>query len=469
MAVRIAFGLILAVPFFWGLGGEEFHGDESHWVSSGRRAWWLVTSGRWGDEEWREQFYFYSQPQVGKLLIGAAQAAAGVSGEAPVYDYDWQRLPHENAAAGRVPEARAVLAARMPGALLGWAGCIALWWLSAALGAPHAGPVAALLLASQPLWLANARRAGLDVPALTLGLLAAGAALAGLRRRSLGWWAAAGTLAGFSVGTKYVGLLSALAAAPALLAVVRTKVASGRAAVGAVLAAGVGALVFVATNPALWADPWNGLNVSVGFLSEQAEGMRHTVPEFRSPLWVAAQMVDRVFWPLGGPRLVERSMPEPLVPGTYGTPIVALGVMVALTGLLRGRQRVMVVAASWSALVFVALMLSLPTWWERWHLPLVPPLVLLAALGLERLPRAAWWSKRVPLAWALAGAQYVAALALLPSYLGKGFGQLVMTPVGALAHLVTLAWTLVTLVSLALPHFRAGRGKHQDGGAEEDG
>ena len=231
-----------------------------------------------------------------------------------------------------------------------------------------------------------------------------------------------------------------------------------RAVLGVGVAACVAVLVFVGTNPALWGDPWHGVNVSLGFLSEQSEGMRHTVPEFRSPLWVAGQMVDRVFWPLGGPLVVERSMPEPLKPGTYGTPIVALGALVLPLVWRRVSWEAIVAAGVWTAVVFVALALSLPTWWERWHLPLVPPLVLLASLGLERVPRG----------WALVAAQNVSALALLPSYLGKGFGQLVMTPAGAVAHLGALAWVSVTLVSLARLQLRA-RGERRAHGSAQGG
>jgi hypothetical protein len=80
-------------------------------------------------------------------------------------------------------------------------------------------------------------------------------------------------------------------------------------------------------------------------------------------------------------------------------------------------------------------------------------------MGLERVPRGQ----------ALAAAQYVSALALLPSFLGKGFGQLVMTPVGAVAHLAALAWTLTALVSLALLRHRASGESEQDGSAQEGG
>jgi hypothetical protein len=41
--------------------------------------------------------------------------------------------------------------------------------------------------------------------------------------------------------------------------------------------------------------------------------------------------------------------------------------------------------------------------------------------------------------WLLVGSQYLGALAVEPSFLGKGFGALVLTPVGAAAHLGALA------------------------------
>jgi hypothetical protein len=47
--------------------------------------------------------------------------------------------------------------------------------------------------------------------------------------------------------------------------------------------------------------------------------------------------------------------------------------------------------------------------------------------------------------WLLVGGQYLGALAVEPSFLGKGFGALVLTPGGATALLVALAATLIIL------------------------
>jgi 4-amino-4-deoxy-L-arabinose transferase-like glycosyltransferase len=479
--VRCAIAAALALPFFWRLDAEEFHGDESHWTSSGRQAFFLATSGRLDDPQWRDEFYFYSQPQVGKLLIGAAQALGGYRGSSPVYDYDWQLVFDQNRIAGRVPAPGALLAARVPSATAGWLGCLLLWALATQLGIPTVGPLAAVLLASHPLWLANSRRAGLDTPALCLGLASAFAMLCASRpllkpsragaidellsfraqrgisadARSklaiqiarLAWWLLAGALLGLAAGTKYVGLLAVVAAAPPLLwRLVALRCWS--ILPGVALATVVFCLVFFRTNPALYQDPITEVRVSIGFLADQAEGMRLAFPEFRSPVWVAAEIVDRAIWPAGGPHILDRTLPEPLRPGTYGTPIVALGAVIALVALTRRdrfpRLRLpgTVFAGLWSAGVFLLLAESVPTWWERWHLPLVPPLVLLAAAGLASLGQAR-------LAWALSGAQLVSAVAMEPSFLGRGFGALVTTPAGAIAHLGALAYTLVTLVLLA--------------------
>lgn len=472
-ALLLALGL--AVPFFWALDAEEFHGDESHWISSGQQAFHFVREGRLTDPEWQEEFYFYSQPQVGKLIIGASLALNGHRGETRVFDYDWQlRLP-ENRAAGRVPAPGAISAGRIPGAFAGWIACLLLWLIARRLDLGPAGPLAATLLASHPLWLANARRAGLDTIALALGLAGAYCVVRAVAaRRSVArtfcWWAGAGVLTGLAAGTKYVALLALSLGAIAVIARVfeaRTRRAMRDGLAGSVAASTIAALVFVATNPALYPDPAGQLAISIGFLRDQANDMRRTLPEFHNPFWVAVEIVDRAVWPLGGPHVVEQSMPEPLIPGSYGTPVVAFGALVGIWLTFRGppgrsaplgvpdsRSAVRLIAA-WTVLVFTLLALSVPTWWERWHLPLVPPLTLLAGVGLARMPRNA--------GALLAAGQSGAALMLLPSYLGRGFAALALTPPGLIVHAIAFAAAALTLVSQWRAKERRNRGCNSGG------
>jgi hypothetical protein len=255
----------------------------------------------------------------------------------------------------------------------------------------------------------------------------------------------AGVLAGLAAGTKYVALLAFPAAAVSLLAAAgrALRLRRGRApllvaALGAALLAGV---TFWATNPALYRDPAGGLRASLDFLTVQAQDMRWQSPVFRYRPLVAVEVLDRTVWPLGFPAVTDETLPEPLSPGSYGAPVVALGALVALLVLLSRpaeRRPALPAAAVWTALVYLALVWSVPIWWERWHLPLVLPLCLLAGLGLAALARGSVLVALVP-----AGAQYVAALAMGPSYLGNGFGALLGTPVGLAAHLLALTWLLV--------------------------
>jgi hypothetical protein len=277
-----------------------------------------------------------------------------------------------------------------------------------------------------------------------------------VRRRTLGLLLA-GLLAGLAVGTKYVALL----ALPAALVPFGGALAAGRgrarsALLGAtLLAALLAGLVFVATNPALYRDPVGGLRVSLDFLATQAEGMRWRSPVFQHRPLVAAEVVDRTVWPLGFPEVVDRTLPDPLSPGSYGTPVVALGALVALVllGWASGRRRAQLTAAAWTAVVYLALVWSVPIWWERWHLPLVLPLCLLAGLGLAGIG-----GGRPAVALLPAGAQYVAALAMGPSYLGNGFGSLLGTPLGAGAHLVAVAGLFLFVHSWVQANF-VGRGR----------
>jgi hypothetical protein len=283
-------------------------------------------------------------------------------------------------------------------------------------------------------------------------------------RGQLRWWPLAGVLAGLALGTKYVALLSLLAGAGVVGVRLRSAGEGVRAAAGtatAVLAAG---LVFVATNPALYEHPVEGVRVSVDFLVRQAQDMRRESAGFQAPGNVALEIVDRAIWPIGYPEVVDRTLPDPLKPGSYGTPAVALGVAVAIVirlGEFRfgpwALRALWSVATLWVGFVFLLLALSIPTWWERWHLPLIPPLCLLAGAGLACLndltrpgagPRTARrWPALAGGGTLLAGAQAIGAVAMLPTYLGRGFGAIVAPPWGAAAHLAALALALIALVS----------------------
>jgi hypothetical protein len=117
----------------------------------------------------------YSQPPIGKLTIGASLAASGTADPIEVIEYDWLLDPEADLARGAVPSKDALCFARLPGALAVWFGALMLGARCAALGCRDVG-VLATALASNPQWLANSLRAGMDALAILFGLLATYAA-----------------------------------------------------------------------------------------------------------------------------------------------------------------------------------------------------------------------------------------------------------------------------------------------------
>lgn len=478
--VVIAIGLVLAFPYFFAIGAEEFHGDETHWTMSSQEAFRLVRSGELFDAEWTDEFYFRTQPQVGKWLIGATLAGFGLTSHRTVdedgvpvrlvREYDWQLSPEDNAFKGNVPDSLTITVGRLPGALAGWLTALMIWWAARRAGLATAGLVAAVLLSSHPLWLAHSRRVGMDSISLMFGLASGLLVIRGSRMRGSSWlaWVAAGLCGALAVGTKYTGAYAGLAGVIPVAFAVKRNLNGARTRVigGLALAAAVVAAVFIALNPSLYPNPVQGIDESIEFFQTQSAHMRATYPVFSNPLLVAFEIVDRAIWWTGYPDVTDTTMPHSLRPGSYGTPIVAFAAAGALLGLItRGswrprysstRWRVLVtVALGWFAMTFLLLTASLPIWWERWHLAIIPPLCVLAGGGLALAgPR---------VATVVAYCQYFAALSIGPSYLNHGFESLITQPWSVAAHVIAVAAVVgrVVLGQLAPPRMsseRAGAG-----------
>ena len=90
---------------------------------------------------------------------------------------------------------------------------------------------------------------------------------------------------------------------------------------------------------------------------------------------------------------------------------------------------------------FGALVESLPIWWERWHLGIVPATCVVAAVGWATVGRYAMIAGGV--------AQVVATIAIGPSYLNHGFWALLATPVGAGLHAVAVGVIIIVALTAA--------------------
>ncbi len=160
-------------------------------------------------------------------------------------------------------------------------------------------------------------------------------------------------------------------------------------------------------------------------------------------------------YPIGFPSIVDQTLGRNpgdqdhyLVPGQYGTPAVGVGLALLLGSMpfLAGRTRrgprwaaVASLGAAWLAISFTALVLSLPVWWERWHLGIVPAACLLAGAGLVSVGR-------IPASLAVA-AQALSALAIGPSFLNRGFWDVVGSPVGIGLHAVAGVAIIVSVAN----------------------
>ena len=471
-------GLTLAFPYFYALGAEEFHGDETHWTTSSQEAFSLVRAGELFDDAWTGEFYFRTQPQVGKWFIGATLAGFGLTSHRTfdddgrpvrqVREYDWQSSPQVNAMAGNVPDDLTITVGRLPGAFAGWLTALMIWWVARRAGLGTTGLVSAVLLSSHPLWLAHSRRVGMDTMSLMFGLASGLLVIGGTRTRCSWWlmWGGAGLVGAFAVGTKYTGAYAALASViPVADALTRSlNGARRRTLCGLALSASVGAAVFVALNPSLYSNPVQGIDESIEFFQTQSAHMRATYPVFSNPFLVALEIVDRAIWWTGYPVVTDTTMPGSLRPGSYGTPIVAIAAVAAIIGLVARdawrprfastRWRVLIaVTLGWFVVTFVLLSASLPIWWERWHLAIIPPLCVLAGGGLVLAgPR---------VAAIVAFCQYLAALSIGPSFLNHGFQSLITHPWSVAAHLVAIGAVARLIVmghlaSTRMPVDRAG-------------
>jgi 4-amino-4-deoxy-L-arabinose transferase-like glycosyltransferase len=255
-------------------------------------------------------------------------------------------------------EAPSYGAARLVVIVLGVAAVAAAWWLGRSAYGPAGGWVGAGLTAVATTHVAYSRMAVTDMP-LALGTtVALGLALAG--RIEL-----AGLAAGLATSAKYPGVLLV---APLLVA------GWGRWRRLAV-AAGLGALAFAVTSPFVLLHPGRALDDVTRVQRRAREGWLGFEDDPATPLAFL-----ELVWEAAGPVAV----------------LAALGLAVALWQ----RRRADLVLVTWVAVYFASL-LPIEAHFDRYVLPLVAPLGVLAA-RVRPLAPAALLLLAIPLAWTLA-------------------------------------------------------------------
>lgn len=250
------------------------------------------------------------------------------------------------------------LTARIVVLVLGLAAVAATWWLGRKAYGPQAGLVGAALVAVATVHVAYSRMAVTDVP-LTLGVaLALGLVITG----RLEW---AGLAAGLATGAKYPGVFLFL---PIVLAGWRTP----RRVVAGI---GLGAAAFLATSPFVLVHPGQAVDDALRVQRLARDGWLGFEGDPATPL----AFVERL-WEGAGPLLV----------------LAAAGLAVALWR----RSRTDIALASFAVVYFLDL-LTLNAHFDRYTLPLLPvlgvlagrwrrPQVAVAAVALLAVPL--WWS-----------------------------------------------------------------------------
>ena len=326
--------------------------------------------------------------------------------------FAWAMPLDWNVAHGNVPDGNTLAAARLPSTLLTAAGVLLIFLIGLRLGGRKAAYPAALLYTLHPLILLNGRRAMMEgeLFGCTLLLILVALWLTTPDRRRL-WnplaWLLFGLCAGLTICAKHTGLIPVLTMFAALLWNGWQAPAFGlRRTLVSLLAAGVvTAGVFLILNPAYWNDPVGAASATLGARSEllatqtahdpatYSSGLARLGGMLRDPFLAPPQYFEAPTWQgvIDGPiQVYEASALSgwrwPLPVGVLLTALAGLGALLAGVRAVRDRDPAGRVLLLWfAASLFGAAIIPLD--WQRYYLPWLLPLVVLAAYA----PAALWF------------------------------------------------------------------------------
>jgi 4-amino-4-deoxy-L-arabinose transferase-like glycosyltransferase len=346
---------------------------------------------------------------INRHAIGFAWRIAGYDESLlpPRPGWDWGLSYDDNVATDHRPPDSALLAARLPSALL-LAGTIPLifafgWLLNGRLTA-H---LAAALFALNPILLLNGRRAMQEGALLFFGVLAlliAAWIASRPRRHPLAWLALAGAC-GLALASKHSAApMVAGALAGLWIALIAARFTLRNVLVSTFTIGIVAALafaLFIALSPALWDDPAARLGDLLAVRAELLDiqvavsgGIPTSLVErammiVREP-FLAPAMHFEVSWWRDIPQIaaeIDSYMASPLS-GLQTDNLIGVALTISgLIGLVAAparRSPAGWVVLAWSAAAAGSLLLN-PLPWQRYALPWIPAALLLAALGLDQI------------------------------------------------------------------------------------
>jgi 4-amino-4-deoxy-L-arabinose transferase-like glycosyltransferase len=412
-ALDALFLLALSAYVLAGAPLVPFHGDESTQIYMSRDFAVQFLLGepeqlRYSDPPLSatEQELRLLNGTVNKYTIGLAWHLAGFTVSDLNEQWDWGADWDYNQANGHAPGPQLLVVSRWPSALFLVVGLLALFALAWQVGGRSAAYVTGLLYALHPALLLNGRRAMMEGSLIAFTALAALAAVGWMQSRSnRAWlWAALfGLAAGMALASKHTAVLAvvplgAAALAWALWAARRDR----RALLGRLLQMALSAViafgVFYALNPAWWGDPLARIPLVLDLRANLLAGQTAAFGGYAGPVEAVGGFLRQTVIP--APQYFEvAGWDVPLAPqiaayeasglagwtaqGPFTVLLTAALLFAGAWALWRGRglPAARWIAAVWAVSAALAVLLFTPIDWQRYYLPLYPPLLVVMGAG----------------------------------------------------------------------------------------
>ena len=460
-----AFVLLAVVlqPFFIGLNQETYHGDESIYISRGIQSIGLILRGDFSPDAW-----WTTTPA--DIIIGTGSWLSGIKSGY----WDFKVRPPDNV----------LLSARMPIAILGALSCIVLFYLGRALGGFRTGLFASLLLAFNPLWLMSSRRAMRDTPSAFFSAISVLLFYYSVERKNFKGKAIlialSGLTTGLALGSKlFAGVTLMTIAIYLLLTIIdeyHVNRRVGRDIPLSLLIFVTSSLVgFVVFSPALWSDPWQYIvrwfNLGQEFITLSELPLNHiAIPGDK--LAAAAGIVNFVLWPIYVPNplrhfptcltwLNMHAWPSPTYSTFAATSLFFVGLAyLGLRGAKKKLSHVKMLALMWFLISFIGLSWWLPILWARYFVPLIPPLVLIEAVGLNYILRGIGRKMAYLFAGAVLITHVGSTLISFPEYYLFHLQSLFVNSIGltlTAAFIVSAFCIIISRLYLGHKHQKSGR------------
>jgi hypothetical protein len=413
--------LALVSYAFAGMSLAPFHGDESMHIYSSHDFTAAILQAHPETLETHPPYVVDSDAHlrlmngsVARYAIGLAWYLAGMQDSNLPHLWSWPESYDANLVAGNLPSDQLLLVARVPSTLFLGLGILVMFSLGRLFSGRPGAYLASGLYGLNPVVLLNERRAMMEGSMLFFGLLTIVFAVVLSRSlagdgRSAGWrsWAALIVSAGLALASKHSAAIF-VAAAWGWIALAgllnRRQVNVLRVWLALAGSAVLALLIFIALSPALWDDPparfqdllaqredllANQVSADPRAPTTLAERLTGIIEQ---PFIAQPQYYEAAFWADFAPitaeiRAYETSRLGGILFGrVLGLPLTLLAAwglvwhsrQVVRSGLAQTDAAGVLI---WFAAAAISLLVN-PLPWQRYYLPLIPVVCLLAATGL---------------------------------------------------------------------------------------